>query len=485
MIKVLKITFAFILSFIGILFIKSLLYTSKQLEVKPVSLEIIDLNKAITRLSQAIPIQTISYQDAKPKREEILKFHKFLESSYPLVFEKLKKNIINEYSILLKWEGTDPNLLPILLMAHLDVVPIEDESAWQRPPFSGYVDEEFIWGRGTLDDKVAVISNLEAIEHLLKKGFQPKRTIYLSIGHDEETLGTGAGAISKYFKEQGTEFEFIQDEGMFIADGFIPGIKKPVAIIGLAQKGYVTVQLTVEGSGGHSSAPPSVTPVGILSKALVKLEENPMPGKLDGLILEMFNSIGPEMSYPLKLVFANSWLLSPIIESQLSSSPGTNANLRTTTAITMVKGSEKENILPQRATALVNFRIHPSDNIQKVLDHVTKTIQDPRVKVSYLKETAREPSPISPTNSKAYENLTKTIKEVFPDTLVAPGLFIASSDTFNFVSLSKNIFRFHPLYLKASEHDEARIHGANERIPIKNYEKYIQYVIRLIQNTSI
>ncbi|MCB1192539.1 MAG: M20/M25/M40 family metallo-hydrolase [Leptospiraceae bacterium] len=483
--KIIIILGLFFIIILGIVFFKTLLFTSKQSSAKPISPEKLDTDSISERLASAIRFQTVSSQDTLPNEKEFLGFHAFLEKSFPLLHKTLTKEVVNKYSLLYTWKGNDPNLKPILLMGHIDVVPAENESKWEHLPFAGAIADGYIWGRGSLDDKSAVMGVLEATEHLLKSGFSPKRTIYLSFGHDEETTGKkGAFKAAALLKERNIEFEFIQDEGMFIADGYVPGVPKPVAIVGMAQKGYVTVELIVEDTGGHSSSPPSNTAVGILSKAIVRLEENPIKGGLDGIIGDMFDSLGPEMSLPMKLIFANRWLFGGLIEKQLSESPGTNANLRTTTAATMFHGSDKENVLPQKARALVNFRIHPRDDIQKVLDHVKQVVNDSRVKVDYLKNSAEEPSPVSPINSPSYEMFTKTIKEVFPDVLIAPGLFIAGSDTQKFISFSKNIYRFHPLYFQKSNNDEKRMHGTNERISVRNYEDFVRFYIQLIRNSS-
>ncbi|MCB1143232.1 MAG: M20/M25/M40 family metallo-hydrolase [Leptospiraceae bacterium] len=482
--KVISIAIILLIFLTSILLTNLLFFPSKQIRTEAISPEPISIQPAIKRLSEAIQIKTVSNQEKPIDRSEFLKFQKFLNSSYPLVSKNLSQKTFLEYSLLYEWKGTDPSLKPILFMSHMDVVPVENEENWEAPPFSGSIDENFVRGRGSLDDKSAVLANFESIEFLLSKGYKPKRTVYLSIGHDEETIGRGASAIAEYFQTQNIEFELIQDEGMFLADGFLPGITKPVAIIGIAQKGYVTLELTVTDSGGHSSSPPNPSAVGILSRALVSLEENQMPGKLRGVIKMMFDTLGPEMANPFKLLFANQWIFSPLIESQLSSSPGTNSNLRTTTALTMLKGSEKENVLPQKAQALVNFRINPSDSIAKVVEHVKNVVDNPRVEIRVLEESAKEPSPISSTESDTYQLISRTVREIFPEAIVTPGIFIASSDTFAFVKLSKNIFRFHPLYIKKSLSDEKRIHGNNERISIKDYEKFIQYNIRFIQNCS-
>lgn len=474
-----------IILILAIVLIKTLLFSSKQISVKPIPKEKLEIESMAKRLANAIRFKTISFENSLPDKDAFLGLQNFIEESFPLVHKNLQKEVVNEYSLLYTWKGSNPNLKPILLMGHIDVVPITNEKKWKYLPFAGEIADGYIWGRGALDDKCSVLGSLEAVEHLLASNFTPERTIYLSYGHDEEIGGNqGARKIADLLQKRSIEFEFIQDEGLFIAEGFIPGISKPTALVGVAQKGFVNIELIVEGTGGHSSNPPPQTAIGILSSAITKLEKNPMDGRLDGTFRDMFGYLGPEMSLPMKIVFANQWLFGSLIKSQLSDTPSTNASLKTTSAVTVFQGGEKANVLPQNARAIVNFRIHPRDSIKKVMDHVKDVINDPRVKIDYFKETATKPAPTSPIDSSTYQNYTKIISEVFPDVWVAPGLFIASSDTVHFTNLSKNIYRFHPLHIQKSQNDQKRIHGVNERISIKNYGDYIQFLIHLIRQSS-
>jgi len=306
----------------------------------------IDKDSICEHLSKAIQFRTISYPDtSKIDGSEFLALHDYFEKTFPTLHSTLIKKVIGKYSLLYKWKGRNTDLKPILLMAHFDVVPAESnaENPWKHPPFAGNIADGYIWGRGTLDDKSSVLGILEAVETLVAEGFQPERTIYLAFGHDEEVGGfNGAAKIAKHFHSSGIEFEYVLDEGGLIIDGMLPGVSAPTALIGIAEKGYLSIVLTAESQGGHSSAPPKHTAVGVLSTAIHKLEKSPLPGEIKGATKIMFEYLGPEMSFFPKMLFANLWLSGGLLKSQLSKSSFTNAMLRTSTAATMFEGSDTE-----------------------------------------------------------------------------------------------------------------------------------------------
>jgi len=334
-----------------------------------------------------------------------------------------------------------------------------------------------------MDDKVAVTGILEAVETLLGEGFQPRRTIYIAFGHDEEVGGQGGGAlIADLLESRGADLEYVLDEGLLITDGIVPSIPKPVALVGIAEKGYVSIELTVEGVGGHSSMPPQQTAVGILSSAIHRLEQNPFPARLEGPGREMFDYLAPEMPFGMKVVLANLWLFGGLVESQLAASPATNAAIRTTTAATMFEGSVKENVLPTYARAVVNFRILFGESIASVMERVRRTIDDPRVQMRTLVREISEPSPISGTDAPSFEVLQRTIHQVFPEVLVAPGLMLAATDSRHYAGLSGNVYRFSPMW--AGPEDLDRIHGTNERISVENYEQIVRFYVQLIHNSA-
>ena len=484
--KVLLLFLLLILLLIGVLFYRTLFFTSKQLTSIPPSRLAIDSGPAAEHLAGAIRFPTVSNQDnSKNDIEAFVGLHKFLEETYPLVHAQLTREVIAEHSLLYIWKGSGQHLKPIILMSHLDVVPVApgSEGSWTHPPFSGEIAGGYVWGRGALDDKVGVIGILEAIEKLLAQNFQPNRTIYLAFGHDEEIGGIkGAENIAKRLGELGVQAEFTLDEGMTIIEGVIPGLATPMALIGIAEKGYVSLELTVDGEGGHSSMPPRHTVIGILSAAIEKLENNPMPHRLRGPTLKAYHYIGPELGIGARLVFANLWLFNPIAIKQISLSPGGDASIRTTTAVTMIDGGVKENVLPTRSHAVVNFRILPGDTIDKVRDYARTTINDPNVKISIYGDIQNEPSAVSDVNSHGFGLIQKSIMQTFPNTLVAPNLVVGGTDTKHYQKLSKDIYRFLPVRLK--QEDLKRYHGNDERLSIENFSRIIRFYAQLILNAA-
>lgn len=445
----------------------------------------IDEQDAAKRLASAVQFKTVSYSTAGPVAKDAFNgLIAFLRTSYPKVHEALEHEIVNDYSLLYKWQGSDPALKPVMLLGHMDVVPVEpgSEDRWEHGAFSGDIADGFIWGRGTLDDKVAVLGTLEAVEFLLNKGFTPKRTIYLGFGHDEEIGGTnGAAHISKRLAEQGVKLAFTLDEGAPIVDGLIPGMSKPAALIGIAEKGYLTLKLEARASGGHSSMPARNTAIGKLARAITRMEDNRMPARMTPPATTMFDYLAPEMSFGMRLVMANRWLFNPILVSQLEASPATNASIRTTTAVTMTKGGVKPNVLPASAEAIANFRIMPGDTVAGVIEHVKSVVDDDDVTVTPA-QPGDEPSPVSDVNSWGFKAIGKSLFQVFPDVALAPSLVIAATDSKHYIALADNAYRFLPTRL--GRQDIARIHGDNERISVKNYGEIIRFYIQLMRNSA-
>ena len=438
----------------------------------------------IDNLSESIKYKTISYQDsAFSEPIHFLSFHKFLERAYPLVFEKLEKRIFSNYSILLKWNGSSESPHnPILLMAHMDVVPIENYASWTYPPFSGKVDDDYVWGRGAIDDKSSLIAILESLELLLSSGFTPNRDIYISLGHDEENSGeNGNRLIASSLRNDGIYFDMVLDEGSVLSDGIISGIEKPVAVIGIAEKGYVSLELICNYTSGHSSMPNEETTIGKLSKAIVNLERSRMDSKLTKPVRSFFNFIGPEMSIQNRFLLSNSSFFSSSILSKLDEDPITSAMVRTTVAPTIITGGLKSNILPSVAKAVVNFRIRQGDSVNKVIKYVESVINDTDISVKVLQNDLRaEPSKVSSDDSPEFNIIHKTIKEIFGDVIVAPGMILATTDSRHYEKMAKNIYRFMPIQLTSD--DLSMIHGSNEKISKDSFLTMIHFYFQLIKN---
>jgi len=454
-------------------------FKSRQTEALEKIVYALDIDAAAARLSQAITYKTVSGHDRSEfDFNQFSAFHAFLEKSFPRAHAILKKQLINGYGLLYTWKGANPDLKPILLMAHQDVVPASDDG-WEHPPFSGQIADGRIWGRGTLDDKGSLMGILEAIEYLSRDGFKPSRSIYLAFGFDEEVGGhEGAGKIAEHLRAQGLKFEYIIDEGMVATQGIAPGISGWVALVGIAEKGYISLELSAEASGGHAAQPPRQTTVGILAAAIARLQARPFPARFTGPATALFDYLGPEMPFPNKMIFANMWLFGGLVKRQLAAKPVTDASIRTTTAPTQFRGSAQDNILPMLATAMINFRILQGDTVESVIERVTKIIADPRIKIRPLAGNLFQPSPASPTSGWSFGMLNGTIREIMPDAIVAPSLVLGRTDSCYFVDLSPCCYRFVPQRVRSDE--LASIHGINERVSIDSYGEMISFYIRLM-----
>jgi carboxypeptidase PM20D1 len=466
---------------LAVALINMLTSRSQQVEVAAFDPVAVDEQQAIARLSAAIQIPTISPEDpANFDPAAFVAFHALIERSFPLVHAQLEREIVDEYSLMYRWQGADPSAAPIILAAHMDVVPASDPDAWSHPPFAADQAEGFLWGRGTMDDKGALMAILEAAEAMLAAGITPPRTVYLCFGHDEELQGTGTGAIemAKLLQARGVEAEFVLDEGTGITVGLFPAVEQPVALIGLSEKGSATIELLVEVEGGHSSAPPAQTAIGILAAAVARVEADQLPGSLDGPFRQTLATIGPEMHGPLKLVATNLWLFAPIMTRALLAAPTTASSVRTTTAVTVIEGGVKANVLPTRARALVNHRINAGDTVEGVLAHVREAVDDPRVQVTLV--VGNEVPPISDAEAPAFTTIARALREVHPEVLVAPGLFVAATDSRHYLGVAKQIYRLSAFFI--TKDDVPRYHGIDERLSLEHYAGMIQFYARIMQS---
>jgi len=464
---------------------------SRQLEVAPLAPLAVDEAAAAGRLAQAVRLKTISSAtDADLSRDQFLALHALLEKEFPRVHATLQREVVNGLSLLYTWQGQDPKAKAVLLMAHQDVVPIAPgtEGDWQEPPFAGLVKDGYIWGRGSWDDKGNLLSQMEAVEMLIASGYQPPRTVYLAYGADEELGGLrGAARIAELLKSRGVQLDFVIDEGLLVLDGVMPGLKHPAALIGVAEKGYMSVGLAASATPGHSSMPPKkgTSAIAMMAAALNALENDQMPAAIRGVAGEMFDVLAPEMGGFSRVALSNLWLFGPVVQKQLEAAGSTNAMLRTTTALTIVNAGNKDNVLPGRAEATVNFRILPGDTQGGVMQHVQsavgKVVPQEHFKIAAL-PGGKEASKVAPTDAAQYRLLNQTIREVFPDVLVAPGLMVAGTDSVHYEPLSDHIFKFSPV--RADGEDLKRFHGTNERLSVGGYADAIRFYHRLITQVA-
>ena len=437
------------------------------------------------RLSQAVRFPTISFDDPGQVDWDVFRaFHQFLTEAYPQVHQHLALEKVNEFGLLYHWPGEDPNLAPVLFLAHQDVVPVSPgtEDEWHHDAFSGATEDGFIYGRGTLDDKAGMLALLEATSALIDAGYVPPRGVYFAFGQDEEVGGRlGAARLAERLKELGLTFAFVLDEGGAITENTISGVDGMMAVVGIAEKGFVTLDLQVEGEGGHSSMPPPNTAIGILAAGLARLEAKPFPANLEH-VTRLLRELGPAVPFSHRLVMANQWLTRPLVVDMAGQSNALNAFIRTTTAVTVVEGGVKANVLPVKASAKVNFRIMPGDTVESVVERVGTILDDPRITISISGHSVN-PSPVSPADGQAYGLIRDTIYQVAGEELdltVVPYLTLGGTDARHYTGLSPNVYRF--LFNVLREGDLERIHGTNERVSISDYRLTIAFYQNLFRN---
>ncbi|MGV7218472.1 M20 family peptidase [Bradyrhizobium sp. UFLA05-112] len=469
----------------GVLLFNVSTRASRQVQVAPIPRATVDTESAAKRLSEAIRFQTISnFLNPEQDADALRGLEAHISQSFPAFNATAKREVIGGHSLLYTWEGSDPKAQPIALLAHQDVVPIAPgtEKDWQQKPFDGVVADGFIWGRGSWDDKGNLYSMLEAAEQMAKDGFRPKRTIYFAFGHDEEVAGTrGAKVIAATLAARGVHLDFVLDEGLLIAEGMMKGLGKPAALIGVAEKGYATLVLTAHTTPGHSSMPPRETAIGMMSAALARLEDHRLPMHIRGAVAEMFDTLAPEMSGFSRIALSNLWLFKPLLLREFGKNGPSEAMVRTTTALTIFNAGDKDNVLPGNAEATVNFRLLPGDTQASVTDHVRTTIDNEKISIAPFPGNT-DPPPVTGTASKSYAALNRTIREIFPDVVVAPSLMVAATDSRHYADIADNIFRFSPV--RANGEDLKRFHGTNERLSIEGYADMIRFYRRLIENTA-
>lgn len=445
----------------------------------------IDTVAAAQRLAGAIKFPTVSLASGAPVDSAAFRgLHQHLAASFPRVHASLTREILGGLSLLYTWKGSDPTLAPAVLMGHMDVVPVPEANLteWTHGPFSGDNADGFVWGRGTLDDKTTVLAILEAVENLLGAGFTPARTVYLCFGHDEEVGGRyGARVIVDTLVRRGVSPAIVLDEGGFMAANLMPGLTQRAAIVGIAEKGYVSLRLKALAEGGHSSMPTQRTAIGALSRAIATLEANQFPSRLEGPTRRMVEAMTPYMPFSRKLMLANLWLTAPLVRRGMSENPLGAALQHTTTSPTMLNAGIKDNVLPPEANAVVNFRIATGETVTSVMQRVNQVIGDSQVVVSLLDSVGVDPSPVSDVRSPAYQLLVHTIRSMLPGEQppVIPYLVMGGTDAKYWGAHSDRVFRFLPIPL--GEGDRSRVHGVNERVGIHDYATSVGFFARLIR----
>lgn len=446
--------------------------------------EKVDVDRYVEHLSKAIQIPTICNKDESlvdwSKFDE---FHAFLKEAYPLIHEKLDLQILSTRSLMYHWKSAHPEREPIAMLAHQDVVPVTPgtEDDWEHAPFGGEVADGYIWGRGTLDIKNHLIGVMEAVETLLEEGYVPERDVYLCFGHNEEVMAEGdacgATCMMKWFKERGIKLDSVIDEGGAIlsvkVDKVIDG---HLAGVGIAEKGHVDFEISVNAKGGHSSQPPKHSALGQLSKIVCNLEKHQFKAELTDQLSSLFTEIGKSTTYPVRCVMCNLPVLKPLVTTVCSNIPAVASMMRTTTAVTMANGSPAPNVLPQKASVVANFRIMPGQTVDDVEAHIKK-YAGPKAEVKLL--GGKNPSKISPTDSRAFKVIESICKSMDPKAIVAPYLVMGGTDARQYEDVCDNIYRYSPFLM--STELLLTTHGTNERIPVSALEDGVVFFKRYIR----
>ena len=436
-----------------------------------------DREAAISALQQLVRCKTISYYDhSKEDDAEFEKLITLLPRLYPEVFRACTLTRLPDRALLFRWPGKKQDS-PSVMMAHYDVVPVEEEN-WEKPPFEAIIEGGVMWGRGTLDTKVTFNGVLSAANTLIKGGFMPEQDVYFAFSGGEEVSGPGAVNIVDWFREQGITPALVVDEGGAVVEGVCPGVKKPCGLIGTAEKGLMNVTFSVESAGGHASAPLPHTPIGILAKACCKVENNPFPLHIAGPAAEMFDTLGRHSTFLYRMVFSNLWLFQGVLNAMCKKSGGElNALLRTTVAFTQAAGSLAPNVIPPSASLVANLRLNPADSVTSAAARLEQVVGDPSVKIAVA--AGMNPSPISDTNCTAWKKVAAAVATTWPGCIVSPYLMVQCSDSRHYGNISNHVYRFSAMDLTSEE--RRTIHGNNERIRLECAERAVEFYIRLMQ----
>jgi len=442
----------------------------------------VDVARAAQHLAEAIRFRTISHQDsASNDWGEWDRFDAWLQAAYPAAHAAMNREVVADHTLVYTWPGADATLAPIVLMAHHDVVPVTPgtEGDWAHPPFEGVVADDAVWGRGSVDDKGSLIGIFESIEALATSGFTPHRTVIVLSGHDEEAGGTGARTVAEAWRSRGLAPLFALDEGLAVVSD-LPLAGRPVALVGIAEKGYATLRITAPAKGGHSSAPPPETGVEVLSKAVIAVASRPFPMRFSGPAADMIRTLAPEAGLLTRVAVANTWLFEPLLIAKIAATPAGAATLHTTIAPTMLRGSPKENVLPQDATAWINYRIAPQNTAAEVIARAQTATRRLNVELAW-DGPAYDPSPVSSTDSDAYRVIGALAYDG-GQVPVAPGLVTATTDSRYLAGIARDVYRFQPIV--ASMRDFEMIHGTNEHLTLDNLRRMTDFYSRLLATTA-
>jgi len=462
--------------FLAVILIRTFRFTPKpqpEISQEPVSF---DRDAAVKSLAKLVQCRTVSYVDKSLEDDaEFQKLIAMLPSLYPRVFDVCSVNQLPDRALLLRWPGKRDRE-PVVLMAHYDVVPVNEEN-WEKPPFAAIIEDCVLWGRGTLDTKVTFNAILSAANHLIAQGYRPENDIYFAFSGGEEVNGEGAANIVKYFQAHHIRPALVVDEGGAVVENVFPGVKQPCGLIGIAEKGMINAQYRTLSGGGHASAPKPHTPVGILAAACKRVEDHPFKMHLKGPAAQMFDTLGRYSSFLYRMIFANLWCFSWVLDLLGRTSGGEmNALMRTTVAFTQMEGSTARNVIPPEAKMVANMRLNPSDSVSSAVAYLNKVVANPKVEISVLESF--EPSPVSETDCPAWNKVASAVAETWRGCIVSPYLMVQCSDSRFYGEISNHVYRFSAMDLTAEE--RSTIHGNNERIRLEVIGRAVEFYIRLI-----
>lgn len=463
--------------FVAVIAVRTVRFTPKPQPA--VSDETFDFEKeaAVDALAQLVRCKTVSYNDKALEDDgEFEKLIGLLPGLYPKVFEVCSFDQLPDRALLLRWPGKNDGD-PTVLMAHYDVVPVNEEN-WEKPPFAGILEDGILWGRGTLDTKVTFNGVFSAANYLIGKGFQPEKDIYFAFSGGEEVNGKGAPNIVQYFIDHNIQPALVVDEGGAVVENVFPGVSKPCGVIGIAEKGMMNVQYRALSGGGHASAPKPHTPVGVLAAACKRVEDHPFKAHIEGPAAQMFDTLGRYSTPLYRMIFANLWCFGWVIDLLGKMSGGEiNALVRTTSAFTQMEGSSARNVIPPEARMVANMRLNPADSVASALEYLKKTVQDDNVEITVLESF--EPSPVSETDCPAWNKVAYAVANTWKGCVVTPYLMVQCSDSRHYGKISNHVYRFSAMDMTAEE--RASIHGNNERIRVETIGKAVEFYIRLMK----
>ena len=474
---VLFIFLAAIICLLAVIIIRTLNFKPKaQVTIREEEI-VFDGERAVENLRELVRCKTVSYRDSSLEDEgEFQKLIAKLPILYPNVFTACEFLELPDRALLFKWKGKNHNE-PTVLMAHYDVVPV-DEKLWGKPPFEAVLEDGVIWGRGTLDTKVTFNGVLYSADFLINEGFVPENDIYFAFSGGEEINGKGAVNIVDYFENNGITPALVVDEGGAVVENVFPGVRYACGLIGIAEKGMMDVEYSCKSAGGHASAPKPHTPLVELSASCIKLENNPFKSHLTKPVAEMFDTLGRHSSFLYRMIFANLWAFEWVLDILCKKSGGElNALMRTTVAFTKASGSSATNVIPPEATMVSNIRLNPEDNIETALEYLKKTVNNDRIEINLLH--GMNPSRISETNCPAWNKVASAVASTWKGAIVSPYLMVQCSDSRHYGRISDKVYRFSAMDL--TQEERATIHGNNERIRVETAKSAVEFYIRLIK----